>query len=140
MKQLPLNTTLGETTVEDVIHVFPPVPGGLLVSWKTAKKLKILPEEYPQQIQNTRKSLQKRTLAKKTLSISFRLSRQTMEGEKFRIKLTDNEQLFCFITLRFIPFAFRDKPKEKIALLEAQGVIKAVTEPTEWGAPIVVTP
>ena len=30
--------------------------------------------------------------------------------------------------------------KEEIALLEAQGVIKAVTEPTEWCAPIVFTP
>ena len=29
--------------------------------------------------------------------------------------------------------------KEEIALLEYQGVIKAVTEPTEWCAPIVVT-
>ena len=63
-----------------------------------------------------------------------------MECEKFCVKLTDNAQPFCVNTPRFVPYAFLDKLKEEIALLEAQGVIKAVTEPTEWCAPIVVIP
>ena len=47
--QLLVKITLGETTEKDVIHVFPSIPGGLLVCWKTAKELKILPEDlkYP---------------------------------------------------------------------------------------------
>ena len=40
---------------------------------------------------------------------------------------------------RFVSYAFQDKLKKEIALLEAQGVIEAITEPTEWCAPIVVT-
>ena len=47
---------------------------------------------------------------------------------------------FFVNTPRFVPYAFRDKLEKEIALLEAQSVIKAVTEPTEWCAPIVVTP
>ena len=79
--KLPVKITLGETTVDEIIHVFPSIPGGLLVSWKTAKELKILPKDYPQQIQSIRKSLQKRTLAKKTLSMSFRLSLTVKYGQ-----------------------------------------------------------
>ena len=142
--QLPVKITLGETTVDDVIHVFPSIPGGLLVSWKTAKELKILPEDYPQQIQSIRKVASKEEISEEDLINEFPSvfegQIRTMEGEKFRITLTDNAQPFCVNTPRFVPYAFRDKLKEEIALLEAQGVIKAVTEPTEWCAPIVVTP
>ena len=63
-----------------------------------------------------------------------------MDGEKFRIKLTDNAQPFCVNTPRYVLYAFQNKLKEEIALLEAHGVIKAVTDSTEWCAPIVVTP
>ena len=63
-----------------------------------------------------------------------------MEGEKFHISLTDNAQPFCVNTPRAVPFAYRDKLKAELDLLQSQGVISPVTEPTEWCAPIVVTP
>ena len=71
--QLLVKITLGETTVEDVIHAFPSIPGGLLISWKTAKELKILPEDYPQQIQSIQKVASKEDISEEDLIRSFRL-------------------------------------------------------------------
>ena len=41
-------------------------------------------------------------------------------------------------TPRTIPFAYRDKLRDELDLLQAQGIIEPVTEPTTWCAPIVV--
>ena len=62
---------------------------------------------------------------------------KTMEGEKFYISLTDDTKPFCVNTP---PFAYRDKLKAKLDLLQSQGNIAPVTDPTKWCAPIVVTP
>ena len=138
--QLPVSITLGETTVEDTIHVFPSIPGGLLVSWKTAQDLQILPESYPAQIRGICKDdITEEDLINEFPTV-FDGQIRTMDGEKFCIKLTDNAKPFCVNTPRFVPYAYRDKLKEEISMLEAQGVIEAVTEPTEWCAPIVVAP
>ena len=47
---------------------------------------------------------------------------------------------FCVRMPRTIPFAFRDKLKAELDLLQEQNIIAPVTEPTDWCAPIVVTP
>ena len=39
-----------------------------------------------------------------------------------------------------IPYAYRGKVQKELHSLQAQGIIEPVTEPTEWCAPIVVTP
>lgn len=65
---------------------------------------------------------------------------KTMEGEKLHITLTDNAKPFCVNTPQAIPFAYRDKFKVELDLLQRQGIIAPVTDPTEWCAPIVVTP
>jgi len=43
-------------------------------------------------------------------------------------------------TPRSIPFAYRDKLKAELDLLESQNIIALVTEATEWCTPIAVTP
>ena len=63
-----------------------------------------------------------------------------MEGEKFHIALTENAKPFCVNTPRSVPYAYRDKLKAELDLLQSQGIIAPITEPTEWCAPIVVTP
>ena len=63
-----------------------------------------------------------------------------MDGETFHISLTEDTQPFCVNTPRAVPFAFRDKLKAELDLLQEQGIIAPVTEPTEWCAPIVITP
>ena len=60
--------------------------------------------------------------------------------EQFHISLTENAIPFCVKTPRSIPFAYRDKLKVELNLLQDQGIIAPVTEVTEWCAPIVVTP
>jgi hypothetical protein len=64
----------------------------------------------------------------------------SMEGEKFCISLTANAKPFCVNTPRAVPFAYRDKLETELNLLQSQGIIAPVTDPTEWCAPIVVTP
>ena len=63
-----------------------------------------------------------------------------MEGESFHIELTEEAKPFCVKTPRAIPYACREKLKAELETLEAQGIITPVTHPTEWCAPIVVTP
>ena len=83
--QLPISITLGETTVEDTIHVFPSIPGGLLVSRKMAQDLKILPENYPCQIPGIcNNDIKQEDLINEFPTI-FDGQIQTMDGEKFCI-------------------------------------------------------
>ena len=65
---------------------------------------------------------------------------RVMEGEQFHIKLQDNAVPFCVKTPRAVPFAYREKLKEELDLLQQQGIIAPVTDATQWCAPIVVTP
>ena len=65
---------------------------------------------------------------------------KSMEGEQFHITLTEDVKPFCVNTPRSIPFAYRDKLKAKLELLELQHIIAPVTAATEWCTPIVVTP
>ena len=63
-----------------------------------------------------------------------------MQGEEFRICLAANAKPFCVHPPHTIPFAYRDKVKAELDLLESQNVIVLITEATTWYAPIVVTP
>ena len=51
--QMTIQITLGEITISETLHIFPTIPGGMLISWKTAQKLLILPGSYPTQISAT---------------------------------------------------------------------------------------
>ncbi|KAF0307558.1 Transposon Ty3-I Gag-Pol polyprotein [Amphibalanus amphitrite] len=65
---------------------------------------------------------------------------RTMPGEKFTIHLQQDARPFCVTTPRRIPLSLREPLKAELDRLEAEGVICRVTAPTEWCAPIVVTP
>ena len=65
---------------------------------------------------------------------------RTMPGEEFTIHLKPDARPFCVMTPRRIPLSLRDPLKSELDRLEAEGVIRRVTTPTEWCAPIVVTP
>ena len=151
--KLPVTLSLGTWEYTDDFHIYPEVTATLL-SWKAAKGLQILPEHYPNPlpapsppcvaVTNTSITNASRTTSPQAVMMEypsvFDGHIKTMEGEKFRIVLTDDAKPFCVHTPRAIPFAFRDKLKAELDLLQAQGIIAPVTEPTEWCAPIVVTP
>ena len=63
-----------------------------------------------------------------------------MDRAKFSISLQEDAVPFCVKTPRSIPFAYRDKLKTELDLLQEQGIIAPVTQANEWCAPIVVAP
>jgi len=65
---------------------------------------------------------------------------RVMEGEMFTLTLRDDAVPFCVKTPRTVPFAYRDKRKKELELLQQQCIITSVTEAIQWCAPIVITP
>ena len=136
-----------QTTQADV-HIYPSV-SGTIISWATAQQLGILPKCYPtpmpalQTLENRTQETYKPPMGDQLMSefpTVFDGKVRTMPGETFHISLTDDARPFCVTTPRTVPFAYREKLKDEIDLLVKQGIIAPVTEPTEWCAPIVVTP
>ena len=142
--QLHVTITLGDVSIDDTLHIFPKIPGGMLISWRSAQQLKILPKDYPAQIQSmTAKTCPVEVtaddLVHEFLTV-FDGQVKTMKGERFKIHLKEEAKQFCVTVPRTIPYAYRDKVQQELHTLESQGIIQPVTEPTEWCAPIVVAP
>ena len=130
----------GRKTHDDV-HIYPSVSGAV-ISWLTAKQLGILPEDYPKPAlalhQINASVTAEQLMAEFPTVVDGQI--RTMPGEKFHISITDDAHPFCVTTSRTVPLAYREKLQKEIDLLLGQGIIAPVTEPTEWCAPIVVTP
>ena len=148
--QLPVTITLGTVTYRDTLHIYTAVKGVLLY-WKTSKALRVLPPNYPSPLSSPgTPSISVATTTKESTSpildpakdfpTVFDGNIKQMDGEEFHITLTEGAKPFCIKTPRTVPFAYRDKLKAELEILEAQGIIAPVTYPTEWCAPIVVTP
>jgi len=67
------------------------------------------------------------------------MARSELCKERNSICLAANAKPFCVHTPCTIPFAYCDKLKAELDLLESQNVIAPVTEATTWCAPIVIT-
>ena len=157
--KVPITLTLGTHRHTDTFHIYPSV-NATVISWKAAKALSIPQMNYPsQQIMvtttdnkpapNTTPQLAVTTTSEKPVPpldiqleylTAFDGQIKTMDGERFHITFTKDAKPFCINTPRTVPFAFRDKLKAELDLLQDQGVIAPVTEPTEWCSPIVVAP
>ena len=152
--KLPVTLRLGDKQYRDDIHINPGVSGALM-SWRASKGLGILPDHYPHPLPTTNvpsQSVIKATTVNPTTqplritNFSIEFPRvfdgliRNMRGEEFHITLATDAKPFCVNTPRSIPFAFRDKLKAELDLLQEQNIIAPVTEVTEWCAPIVVTP
>ena len=148
--QLPVTITLGTVTYRDTLHIYPAVKG-VLLSWKTSKALRVLPPNYPSPLSSPgTPSISVTTISTESTSPMLDPAKEfptvfdgnikQMDGEKFHITLTEGAKPFCIKTPRTVPFAYRDKLKAELEILETQGIIAPVTYPTEWCAPIVVTP
>ena len=136
---------------EEDVYIFPHL-SGVIVSWRVAKALKILPPHYPlppPKAAPVEPSVRSTTAThplpnmddlKQEYPTVFDGRIRTMEGEEFHISLTADAKPFCVNTPRSVPFAYRDKLQAELDLLQTQSIITPVTEATEWCAPIVVTP
>ena len=58
----------------------------------------------------------------------------------YLIRLTDEARPFSIATPRRLPLPMKDKVEEELKSLQDQGIIRPVTKPTDWCAPIVVVP
>ena len=142
--KLPIILKLGSKELPDELHIYPDVCG-VLISWKTCKGLGILPDCYPYPPVNSTSMNESAPLLTKDSIITefptvFDGLIRAMDGEEFHIHLSSNAKPFCVTSPRSIPFAYHDKLAAKLKLLEQQHIIAPVTEPTDWCAPIVVTP
>ena len=154
--------TCGNFTVDETIHV---VQGtsGMYLSWYTAQALSFLPVNYPCQqvaqyppggdrssphtdnIAAVHESPESRPLpptlerdkAQFLVDFADELGGElfTMPEEQFDIYLTDSYEPFSVCMPHPVPYAYRDKLQGKL-----DNVIAPVTTPTEWCAPIVITP
>ena len=129
---------------------------GALMSWKTARELAILPKHYPQPIEalcteKASKEIKVTTTNQNELSqMKIKLMQEfpevfsgqvaLMKGENFTISLMDKAVPFCVKAPRTVPYAYREKLREELELLQEQVIIAPVTEVTEWCVPIVVAP
>ena len=126
--KLPITIKLGTHNHTDMFHIFSNVTITLL-SWKAARGLTILSKNYPNPAPTTIPRLATTTISQPASPLNvqhefptvFDGQIKTMEGEKFRIVLTKDAQPFCVNTPRTVPFAFRDKLKAELELLQEQG-------------------
>jgi len=150
---VPVKLKLDGKQYQDELHFFPGVRGAI-ISWKAARELGILPTHYPKPtqvgcsesvaVQKTQATEEGGLPTPENLMAEypsvFDGQVRVMEGEMFTITLRDDAVPFCVKAPRTVPFAYRDKLKKELELLQQQGIITPVTQATLWCAPIVVTP
>ena len=61
-------------------------------------------------------------------------------GDPYTIKLKEGAKPYALYAPRNIPFALRDKVRTELEKMERMGVIKKVTEPSQWCAGVVIVP
>ena len=124
--KLPVKLRLGDKEYTDNFYIYPNIRGALL-SWKTCKKLGILPECYPQPISHALNETNSTTISsysthvtdtpvqtpplspeyvKINYSTVFDGHIRSMKGEEFHISLTNDAKPFCVKTPCLIPFAY----------------------------------
>ena len=127
--QLPVTFSPDSKTYHDNVYIYPGVTG-VLLSWRVARGLGILPSDYPRPqhpppaatVQSTSALDHSHTieppLVVPTLGVVaatdltsefpsvFDGTVKVMEGEEFRIVLSDDAQPFCVHTPRTVPFAY----------------------------------
>ena len=97
------------------LHIYPKVKG-VLLSWKAAKGLNILPQCYPQPCgtpsvnSNAITTTTNHTVTLQQIMQEFPTifdgHIKTMEGEKFHIALTDDARPFYVKAPRVMPFTY----------------------------------
>ena len=60
-----------------------------------------------------------------------------MDTKPVSIQLKDGAEPFCLHTARNVPFLLMDKDKDELKHIEDNGVIRPMTDPSEWCAPMV---
>ena len=112
--KIPVTLQSGSQSCKDDLHVYPGMSVALK-SWKTARKLAILPANHPHPIETCDTEATPQVKVTRTgqgeaiqWTEVFNGQVATMKGKKFTISLTDNAIPFCVKAPRAIPFAYRE--------------------------------
>ena len=152
--------TLGDESVETDIYVVDGLKG-MLLSWFHCKQLRILPKEYPQQIQccqvvsasgarrkpewdSTKGDPTKEQRAehwkmmKEAFPAVFDVTTlKPMTGEPMRIPLTEDARPISLTAARSIPKHWEQQIKDQLDDAVRRGIFAPVDYPTPWCHPIV---
>ena len=135
---------LGGVTIEDNLHIFPKILGGMLISWRSAQRLRIPQKNNPTQMLSVTDKTSPNKVTANNLIREFPQvldgNARVMKGKSFKILLKDETQSFCVTAPRTIPFAYMDKVKDESDTLQSQGNFDPISDPTEWCAPIAGAP
>ena len=138
---------MGDETVKTNIRVLEELQDQTPILKKsTCQALRILPREFPKQLlpQPQVANTQAGNATKESLMEEFHMVFdgviRPMEGEKFKVSLEPGAKPFSVTTPRRIPLPLMDKLEKELKDLQDQGIIRPVTKPTAWCAPIVVAP
>ena len=141
---------IGDKQHFDDLHIYLNVIGTLM-SWKTCRELWILSDCYPNPtITSTTVRSVANTIATPQTLVCLLISTRWFRSSRLFLMITStawnvkNSTFILLMTLnpspRSIPYAYRDKLKAELDLLESQNIITPVTEVTNWCVPIVVAP
>lgn len=135
--------TLNKRYAATRIHVLKDLVAPVL-SWQSCKKLKIVPDDFPNQISAIALNGSGRRITEQDLIQEFPRvfdgKIRPMSGEKFQIVLKKEAIPFSVKTPRRLALPLHEKLKKELDALEEQRIICKVTDPTQWCAPIVVAP
>ncbi|XP_051816865.1 uncharacterized protein K02A2.6-like [Acanthochromis polyacanthus] len=79
-------------------------------------------------------------LVKRVYEINSEQEFGLLKTQPVKIVLQDNAQPYAVCTARRVPIPLLAAVKEELGRMEANDIIEAVTEPTEWCAPMVPVP
>ena len=142
--KLSLEVSLGNrSTTEEVIVCKNQT--NMLLSCVACKRLGIIPEDFPKQISTNAISSGEAEVSKENLIDEFsdvfdtEIGLKTMNGDPMKIEMESNAVPFAIHAARAIPFAYREKVKEKLDQMEKDGIIKSMEEKaSDWCHPMVV--
>ena len=156
----------GDQETTDTIHVLRGT-AGLYLSWYVARDLGVVPPDYPQQMSlaaletsqqsatavHTQAASGEKTVlngipASKVkrhhlvehYSTGFDGKVKIWPGEIFKVNMAPDPVPFNQYASRPVAYPYRDKLEAKLNKWQEEEIITPQTEPTEWCAPIVVTP
>ena len=122
----------------------------LLLSWKTCKKLHLIPQDFPNPIKKTEviSSIINEHGLKEDINkimedfndvFADGESLQNMKGDPMKIHLDEKAECYSMKAPRNIPYGWRDEVKQQLDDMVKKNIIRPLgDEPTNWCSPMVV--
>ena len=113
----------------------------LLLSWKSHKSLKIIPNDFPRQINHVKNIDQMKIYLLKEFQDVFNTEEnlKTMHGKLMKIHLKEDAVPHAIHVARPVPKAWEKDVEKSLDKIIQQGIISPFNdEPSEWCHPMVI--